>query len=212
MAAYAQESTFIPRRVVVFLVIVLFHILLVWALASGLARKVVETIAPPIVTDLIEEIQQDEAPPPPPPPEMERPPVEVPPPEVTINIPVESTSTAITDVTDRPVPMAPPPPPAPKPVNRVEAKIDGKRFPNSEDYYPASSKRLGEEGSPVVRVCVGPNGKLTGEPSIATSSGFPKLDEGAVKLAKAGRYIAGSADGQAAESCFSFRVKFEIKG
>ncbi len=214
MAAYAQDSSFLPRRILVFFVIVAFHILLVWALASGLARKVVEVLAPPIETDLIEELDDDE-PPPPPPPELERPPVEVPPPEVNISLPVESNSTAIRDVTDRPQPMAappPPPPPPPRAVNRVAPKIDPKRFPNSEDYYPASAKRLGEEGSPVVRVCVAPNGRLAGEPTIATSSGFPRLDEGAVKLAKAGRYVAGSADGAAEEACFSFRIKFEIKG
>lgn len=77
MAAYAHDSTFVPRRIVVFLFIVAFHIALVWALATGLARKVVEVLAPPIQTDIIEEMQQDEPPPPPPPPQMERPPVEV---------------------------------------------------------------------------------------------------------------------------------------
>jgi hypothetical protein len=76
MAAYAHESTFVPRRIVVFLFIILFHALLIWALANGLARKVVEVLAPPIQTDIIEEMKQDEPPPPPPPPEMERPPVE----------------------------------------------------------------------------------------------------------------------------------------
>ncbi len=124
-------------------------------------------VAPPIQTDIIEEVKQEDTPPPPPPPEFERPPVEVPPPEVTIDIPVDTAqSTAITDVTDRPVPMAPPPPPPPpKAVKRASL---GKNFPASEDYYPAASKRLGEEGSPTVKVCVGPTGKLTEEPTIAT--------------------------------------------
>ena len=43
----------------------------------------------PELTDLIEEVQQEDAPPPPPPPQMERPPVEVPPPEVSIDIPMD---------------------------------------------------------------------------------------------------------------------------
>lgn len=211
MAAYAQESTFIPRRILVFVVIVIFHILLVIGLASGLARKVVEVIAPPIETTIVDEIQENEPPPPPPPPEMERLPVEVPPPEVSIVLPTEAPApTAITNVTDKPVVRPPPPPP--RPVQRVDARVDMKRFPNSEDYYPASSKRAEEQGSPVVRVCVGPNGRAAGQPTVTTSSGFPKLDEAAIKLAKAGRYIAGSVDGKAAESCISFRIKFEIKG
>jgi periplasmic protein TonB len=210
MAAYAHDSQFFSRRAIVFVVIVALHVLLAWAMAVGLARKVVEVIAPPIQTDLIEEVEQRETPPPPPPPEFERPPVEVPPPEVAIDIPVDTTnSTAITDVTDKPVPMAPPPPPpSPKVVKKPTM---GKNFPNSEDYYPAASKRLGEEGTPIVKVCVGPGGKLSEEPSIATSSGSARLDEGAIKLAKAGRYVAGSVDGAASTDCFSFRVKFELK-
>ena len=61
----------------VFGIIVGFHLLLIWALATGLARKVVEVLAAPLDTDLIEELQKEDKPPPPPPPEMERPPVEV---------------------------------------------------------------------------------------------------------------------------------------
>ena len=87
----------------------------------------------------------------------------------------------------------------------------GKNFPNSEDFYPAASKRLGEEGSVSVRVCVGPNGKLAEEPTIQESSGSARLDEGALKLAKAGRYIPGTVDGVPTTDCFPFRVKFELK-
>jgi len=211
MAYYVHEQNFFSRRLLFLAIIVVFHVLLVYALATGLARKVVETIAPPIVTDLIEEIDQRDEPPPPPPPEFERPPVEVPPPEVNISLPMEAPPTAITNVTDRPQPPAPvQPPPPPPPRQVVKAKI-GKNFPATEDYYPAASKRAGEEGSAAVRVCIGPNGRLTEEPTVAQSSGSARLDEGAVKLAKAGRYVAGSADGQPTTDCFSFRVKFELK-
>jgi protein TonB len=76
MAAYAQQNS--SRRLVVLGTIIAFHVLLGYGLVSGLARKVVEVIAPPLVTDIIEEMQQEDKPPPPPPPQMERPPVEVP--------------------------------------------------------------------------------------------------------------------------------------
>jgi protein TonB len=135
----------------------------------------------------------------------------VPPPDVQINVPVE-TSTAIQDVTDRHIVAAPPPPPPPKPVNRVSGG-PGKGFPSTEDYYPAASKRLGEEGAVVVHVCVGSNGKLTEEPTVQQSSGSARLDEGGVKLAKAGsgHYRAATEDGQAVNSCFPFRIKFELR-
>ena len=210
MAAYAHDTNFFSRRALVFVAIVGVHIFLAWAFATGLAQSVVEIIAPPIKTEIIEEVKQQDTPPPPPPPEFERPPVEVPPPEVAIDIPQDvAQSTAITDVTDRPVPMAPPPPPAPKNVKK--ASIDSKRFPPSEEYYPAASKRLGEEGQPTVKVCIGPQGKLAEDPSIATSSGNTRLDEAAIKYAKAGRYLAGSVDGQPTTDCLVFRVKFELK-
>jgi protein TonB len=209
MAAYAHDSSFFSRRAIVLFAIILIHVLLGWVFATGLARKAIQMVAPPIQTDIIEEVEERDTPPPPPPPEFERPPVEVPPPEVSIDIPVDTqTSTAITDVTDRPVPMAPPPPPPPKAVKKPTI---GKNFPSSEEYYPAASKRLGEEGSPTVKVCVGPNGRPSEEPTIAQSSGSTRLDEGAIKLAKAGRYVAGSVDGQPTTDCFNFRVKFELK-
>lgn len=203
-----HDSQFATRRAIIFAVILGLHVLVLWVVASGLARRIVETMAPPIQTDLIEEVQERDTPPPPPPPEFERPPVEVPPPDVAIDIPVDTQSTAIADVTDKPVPRAPPPPPPPKNVKKATL---GKNFPNSEDYYPAAAKRLGEEGSPTVKVCIGPNGKLTEEPTIAASSGNARLDEGAIKLAKAGRYLAGSVDGVPSTDCLSFRVKFELK-
>ena len=210
MAATVHDSSFFSRRALVFAVIVGVHILLAYAFATGLAQSVVEIIAPPIKTEIIEEVKQQDTPPPPPPPEFERPPVEVPPPEVAIDIPQDTAqSTAITDVTDRPVPMAPPPPPPPKNVKK--ASIDSKRFPPSEEYYPAASKRLGEEGSPTVKVCIGPQGKLSEEPTIATTSGNARLDEAAIKYAKAGRYVAGSVDGAPTTDCLVFRVKFELK-
>ena len=205
-----HDSQYATRRAAIFAAILGLHVLVLWVVASGLARRIVETVAPPIQTDIIEEVKERDTPPPPPPPEFERPPVEVPPPEVSIDIPQDvQQSTAITDVTDRPVPMAPPPPPTPRQVKK--ASIDQKRFPPSEEYYPAASKRLGEEGSPTVKACIGPNGKLSEDPTVSASSGSARLDEAAIKYAKAGRYIAGSVDGQPTTDCVVFRVKFELK-
>lgn len=205
MAAYVHDSSFFSRRAIVFFAIVGLHILIAWMLASGLARKVVEVIAPPIETKLLEEIEQQDEPPPPPPPEFERPPIEIPPPEVTIDIPVETT-TAITDVTTKPVPKAAPAPPAPRAVVKMKA-----RFPSTDDYYPAASIRLEEQGSVVVKTCVGPNGKLSETPTVVTSSNSARLDEAAVKLARAGRFTAGTIDGVATTDCISTRVRFELK-
>jgi periplasmic protein TonB len=207
MAAYAQDSSFFTRRGIVVVLIIALHILAAWALASGLARKVVEVLAPPIEADIVEEVKQEDTPPPPPPPEMERPPVEVPPPEVSIDLPMETTSTAIQDVTDKPPPPAPPPP-----VRVAGSPAKMTRPVNPDDYYPPGSIRREEQGSPVVQACVGPGGKLLREPVVTDTSGFPDLDGAAIKVAKATRYAAGSENGTALpESCIKFKVKFVLK-
>ena len=208
MAAYVQDPSFLSRRAIVLVVIIILHVLLAYGLATGLARRAMEIIAPPIQTNIIEEVQQHDLPPPPPPPEFERPPVEVPPPDITIDVPVEPTqSTAITDVTDKPVAK---PPPA-QHVANVTHPSPGKNFPNTADYYPAASMRLGEEGAATVHACVGPNGKLYEEPSIAKTSGSARLDEGALKLAKAGHYNPGTEDGKPVNACMNFSIKFQLK-
>lgn len=209
MTAYVHDSQFFTRRGIVLVAIVALHVFIAWALATGLARRAIELVAPPLQTEIVEEVQKRDQPPPPPPPQLERPPVEVPPPDVAIDLPVETQSTAIQDVTDKPINKAPPPPA--KPVNRVGGG-PAKGFPATEDYYPPASKRLGEQGSATVHVCVAANGKLTGEPTVQQTSGSSRLDEGAVKLAKAGsgHYRPSTEDGKPIDSCFPFRIKFEL--
>ena len=205
MAAYVQQNN--SSRMVVLGTIVVLHVLLAWGLVSGLARKVVEVIAAPLQTDIIDEMEKEDKPPPP---QMERPPVEVPPPEVSIDIPMESSTTAITDVTDRPVPVAPPPPPPAAAVNRVAPKLDVKRSPSTDDFYPPSARRAEIEGVTTVRACVSPDGRTSGEASATKSSGNASLDEAAVKWAKRARWTAGTEDGKAVEMCSQFNVRFKL--
>lgn len=212
MAAYAQQTNYFTSRSIVLLIILVLHFLLGWALVSGLAKKIVQVVTQPIETALIEEIQTQDEPPPPPPPEMERPPVEVPPPDIAIDLPMEtSTSTAITDVTDKPVPPRPPPPPpvVREPV-RVAPRLDVRRSPSTADYYPPSSRRNGEEGVTTVRACVNTDGRTAGTPTVTKSSGFDKLDEAAVKWASRARWSAGTVDGAPAQSCNQFNVRFKL--
>ena len=93
-------------------------------------------------------------------------------------------------------------------VAKTPAK--GKHFPATEDYYPAASKRLGEEGVTTVRMCVGPNSKLSEPPAVTHSSGSARLDEGAISLAKAATYQAGTEDGKPISDCFSVNIRFQL--
>ena len=213
MAAYVQDSNFFTRRTIVLFAIIALHVFIAWALATGLARRAIELVAPPIQTEVVEEVQKKDEPPPPPPPQLERPPVEIPPPDVAIEVPVETQTTAIQDVTDKPVPHAPPPPPPPPAKKNIVNARPGKGFPTAEEFYPPASKRLGEEGSANVHVCVGPNGKITEDPTLAQTSGSARLDDGAVKLAKAasGHYQPATEDGVPTTQCMVFKIKFELR-
>lgn len=88
----------------------------------------------------------------------------------------------------------------------------GAGFPNAEEFYPAAARRLGEQGTAAVRVCVDASGRLRGSPTMAQSAGSSRLDEGAVRLALAGsgHYRPAKENGRAVDSCFSFRVRFTL--
>ena len=209
MAAYVHDTNYFTGRTVVLAVIVGLHVFIGWALATGLARKAIEVLAPPIQTDIVQEVEKKTEPPPPPPPEMQKPPVEVPPPDVTIDMPVETTqTTAITATTKH----TEAPPPVAKATTRTPPG-PGKGFPNTEDYYPNASRRLEEQGIVVVNVCVDQSGKLTQEPSVDKSSGSPRLDEGGLKLAKAGsgHYKPSTEDGKPVSGCGKFGIRFQLR-
>lgn len=209
MAAYVQDSTFLTRRGAVLAAIIALHVFVIWALASGLARRAMELVAPPISADIVEEVKKQDQPPPPPPPELERPPVEVPPPDVNIQVPVETQSTAIQDVTDKPVAR---PPPVVKSAVAATGISLSKGFPNVDEYYPQSARRMSQEGTALVSICVGPDGKLSKEPTIERSSGTASLDEAALKLAHAGsgRFKPATQEGKPIEACTKLPVKFKL--
>jgi periplasmic protein TonB len=128
---------------------------------------------------------------------------------VDISVPMETTTTALSNVTDKPLPPAPPPQPVS--VARVKAGLRKGTQPMSDDYYPPTSKRLEEQGNAIVELCVGENGKLAQEPVVKTSSNFPRLDEAAIKYTKALRLQPATEGGKPVSDCFSLRVKFELK-
>ncbi len=103
-------------------------------------------------------------------------------------------------------------PPPPVKVNRVLGE-PGKGFPNTADFYPSASIRLDEMGVAAVRACVDGHGRLTADPTIVQSSGKPRLDEAALKLARAGsgHYRATTEDGKPVSSCYAFGIRFDLR-
>jgi protein TonB len=209
MAAYVHDTDFFTRRTAVLAAIIGIHVFIAWALATGLAHKVIEVLAPPIQTDIVQEEKNKTEPPPPPPPELRKQVVEVPPPDISIAMPEVGPSTnAISAV----VKQQQAPAPAPKAAVAATAIGLGKGFPNVDDYYPDASRRLGEEGLTVVDICVGPDGKLTEPPKVGKTSGHERLDQAAVKVASvgSGRFKPATEEGKPISKCTQLPIRFKL--
>jgi protein TonB len=209
MAAYVHDTEFFTRRSAVLAAIIALHVFILWALATGLARKAIEVLAPPIQTDIVQEEKNKAEPPPPPPPEMRKEEVQIPPPDINIAMPEVGPST--TAITAR-VAEAPKAAPVAKAAVAGTAVGLGKGFPNVDDYYPDASRRLGEEGLTLVGICVGPDGKLTEPPKVATSSGHERLDQAAVKVATvgSGRFKPATEEGKPVTKCTQLPIRFKL--
>jgi TonB family protein len=128
---------------------------------------------------------------------------------------IEVENDPATEVVEKsPEPYSPPQPPlTPTHIVQQVAGGPGAGFPETADFYPTLSIHLGEEGLAAVRVCVDKKGRLTSEPTTVKGSGSARLDEAALKLARAGsgHYRATTEDGQAVGSCYPFGIRFQLK-
>ena len=84
-------------------------------------------------------------------------------------------------------------------------------LPNTEDFYPPDLRRQGIEGAANVRVCVDTKGVRQGEPTVELSSGNPRLDEGALKIARAGKYARATQGEMPVATCYRFHIGFHMK-
>lgn len=132
--------------------------------------------------------------------------VEIPVPKDIPYIPDEPVNTIYAVPESRPEPVQYVPPRS-EPI----VVLGRHRLPNTQDYYPPAAIRQGIEGVAGVRVCVDENGRRTGDPVIAESSGSALLDRGAIELARDGRYARSAQGGRPVPNCHQFRVRFELK-
>lgn len=212
-AATQPDPTFLSRRTIALVTIIGIHVAAIYALASGLGQQLLKELQPTTVIDFLQEAPPKETPPPPPTVKLAQEPILDlgPPPDFPLDVDPDSRALQI-QAQPTVVDSTPPqPPPAPA-VKRVSGG-PGKGFPNTDDYYPAAAIRLGEQGNTAIQVCVDPNGKLTAEPQVTQSSGNVRLDEGAVKLAKAGsgHYRATTENGTPVSSCYGYLIKFNLQ-
>ncbi len=207
-----DESGSFARRSLAFFLVAGLHIALFYALMTGLTFKIIQVIPASFHTRILQSPPARTLPPLPPP-QLTRPVLPIQPPEFPrTEGPLEDRD-FVAEVS-RTVP-ARPETPTNTPSNDVVTVQGGPGagFPATDDYYPSIAKRMEEQGVATVHVCVGADGRLTAVPTIARSSGSPRLDGGALLLAKAGsgHYRASTEDGRAVSSCYAFRVRFALR-
>jgi TonB family protein len=207
---YPEESfPFFTGRSITFALVASLHVAVLYGLAIGLGPNFTKVIASPFVTRIIEPPPRSSLPPSSPAPQLSRTRIVLPP--DVVMPPIESDPTDV-------IAAAPPAPPhslipsTPAAVTRVPGG-PGVGFPSTADFYPDASIRIGEKGAATVRACVDGKGRLTSEPTITQSTGSTRLDDAALRLARAGsgHYRATTEDGQPVNSCYPFRIRFELR-
>jgi protein TonB len=181
---FAQQQADPRRRIVGFGAVLLFHALLIYALVTGLAKKVVDVVRAPIETKVIEEIKKPPPPPEvvvPPPPKLEAPPPPfIPPPEIQIANPPPAPTITATTPTPPPAPVviaptppvaaAPAPPAPPPPVNAgticpTYAKAMG------DVAFPREAIRQGiDRGEATIQFMVSANGEIKDIKAVSASN------------------------------------------
>jgi len=204
-AYYPGQNSLSTRRLGAFAAIILVHVLVIWAFISGLATSGAKYVQTILQTNIIETQKPKDLPPPPPPVELkEHPPVQVIAPDISINIPVEPPPIVVQKAAPPPPPPAPKAAPPPPPT-----KIAVTYKPDINDFYPDAARRANQEGRAVVKLCISEAGKIDSA-EIATSSGFPMLDDAAIKVSKAMRFKPPTQLGKPVAVCTDLPVKFEL--
>ena len=198
--------------------VVIFHLAALWALQSGLLRRVVQIVVPvQVLSEVITPpaprpaaLEPAPLPPPkaPPPPRVAKP--QPPKPAPTPSpLPLAVADTAPASVAPVPVaviavpaPAAAPPapaapaavaaPPAPPRLQMPSSAADYLNNPSPE--YPRLSRRMGEQGKVVLRVFIDVEGKPQ-TIEIRQSSGFDRLDQQAIESVKRWRFVPGKRNG-----------------
>jgi protein TonB len=215
--SYAQRKEMSGNRTAAIVVVALVHILLGYAIVTGLAYNVLKKTAADLKTfDVTEPPPPPEEPPPPPKDNTPPPPmVSAPPPMVRFDTPpLNIQTTPIIQPPLPPAPMAPPAPPAP-PAPRVSQpkSVSGNlQGLIRNDDYPESAIQNEEQGSVSVVLQVGANGRVTGC-SVSASSGSRTLDSTTCRiLSSRARFTpAQDSSGAATSSTFRQTIKWVLQ-
>lgn len=212
-----------PRRHGLGMALVLaLHLLLFWAVQSGLSRQVTQKVQQAVDVLLIAQDKPAPLPPPPAPVKAPRPPVPAPAaptPQPVAPQPMAAapSAQAVTVAPSAPAPaavVAASPAPAPAgPAARAEpartaAVVNAAQCDKPE--YPSASRRLEEEGTVHLRFLIGVDGKVI-QSEVEKSSGYKRLDEAArAGLAKC-QFRPATVDGKPEQAWASMRYTWRLE-
>jgi len=80
---------------------------------------------------------------------------------------------------------------------------------NSPPTYPPLSRRMGEQGTVLVRALISSSGVAIRVETIQTS-GYGRLDRAALEAVSRWRFVAAHVDGVAVEAWVTIPVRFEL--
>jgi protein TonB len=165
---FAQQQRDPRRHLAGISTVILLHAIAIYALTTGLARKVVDVLKKPLEVNIIEEIKTP--PPPPPPPKVlptprqvvEPPPAYVPPPEVQVQAPPVQAVISVTTATPPPpvvvvAPTVAPPPP----VANVSVACPNHLEVRSHLPYPPMAQQMELSGDVLIEFTVTSAGQIS---------------------------------------------------
>ena len=134
-----------------------------------------------------------------------------------VSAPTEVAQAAPVAPVSAPTTPTPPAPPAPAPApvvtapSKTEVSIPASySASNQKPTYPNMSKRLGEQGTVVLRVLVKADGSA-GEVEVKSSSSYPRLDQAAVEAVKTWRFNSAKIDGKAIDEWYQVPIPFKLQ-
>ena len=209
---FTQQQKSPGRQLMGFLVVVLLHVGLIYALVTGLGTNIVEVIKAPIETKIIEEVKPPppDVPPPPPPPKLAAPPPPfIPPPEIQIQAPPPPTPVATVAAVAPPAPQAPP-------VARVTAPSvpdsDVSAVPIDKGKgleYPRRMQDQQREGSADVECAVDTDGR-TSNCSLVGVVGGQAFGDSALAYVKQARFKPAIHNGVAISTNHKWTIIFKL--
>lgn len=166
---------------------------------------------PPVAVNFVEEIVEPKPPEPAPMEIIEPVPTEVFIPEVVIQTTAPPPPPTITATEVPPAPRVVAAPTVAKGIDApvVPPDFSADQLNNPGPRYPSASRRAHEEGTVMLKVLVSPDGRAQ-DLTVATSSGFSRLDEAALATVKRWAFVPAKKAGKAVSAWVLVPVTFDL--